>query len=321
MKNAPDFFSKLEAHIHQDPGHRGLGGPDPSPFSLTQGTLHRASAALFEEGRKIALVTGFTIPDAIPPAPETDGPLGTIALAQICQALGKATVILCDQRHQKLMQNSLKARGLRQETIPYGASTKKWCAKFLDDYKPSHIVAIEHVGPSYDSESIPPEHREAFLNAVPPDKRGQCQNMGGKVLGDLACEAFHLWGSREVTSIAVGDGGNELGMGSLPWPVLAENINNGFGAQIACRIPCDHLVVSGISNWGAYALALALIYLSKRSDLSLDIEDQEALLGELLQRGAIDGVTKKSEASIDGLPWSHHKEWLGQATDLLKEFR
>lgn len=321
MKNAVLFFSKLEAHIQQDPGQRGLGGPAPSPFSLTRGSLQRACQSLFDKGTKIALVTGFTIPDSEPPAPETDGPLGTVALAQICQALGKETILLCDTRHKDLLESSLKTRQLKQDTIPYGAAAKAWCASFVKDHQPSHIVAIEHVGPSYNAETIPPEHREAFLSSVPPSKRGQSQNMGGHRLGDLATDAFHLWDNSEVTSIAVGDGGNELGMGSLPWPVLAENISNGLGGQIACRVPCDHLIVAGISNWGAYALGLGLIYMSRQAALSLDIEDQEALLSELLERGAIDGVTKRGEASVDGLPWSRHKEWLGQALKLLNEFR
>ncbi|MDF1667106.1 MAG: DUF4392 domain-containing protein [Planctomycetota bacterium] len=321
MKNAPRFFSELEAHIQQDPGKRGLGGAAPSPFSLTRGSLQKASEALFHQGKKIALLTGFTIPDSQPPAPETDGPLGTVILAQICQSLGKEVIILCDERHEHLLQRSLEARQLKQATIPYGPQAKDWCAKFLKNEQPSHVISIEHVGPSYDSETIPPAYREAFLGSVPLEKHGQCQNMGGTLLGDLATEAFHLWADSTVTSIAVGDGGNELGMGSLPWPVLAENISNALGGQIACRIPCDHLIVAGISNWGAYALGLALIYLSESPELSLDIEDQEALLGELLQRGAIDGVTKREEASIDGLPWSHHKEWLGQALSLLNDFR
>lgn len=321
MRHGPDFFARLEAHMHQDPGQRGLGGPSPSPFSLTKGSLKAAAESLFHKAERIAFLTGFTIPDAHPPAPETDGPPGTVALAALCQELGKDCVLICDERHEALLEPALEARGIKQATIPYGPASKDWCAAFLNSFQPSHLISVEHVGPSYDGESIPQEHREAFLGTVPEESYGRCQNMGGKFLGELAAEAFHLWDRESLTTIAVGDGGNELGMGSVPWPVLAEKISNGLGGQIACRVPCDHLIVSGISNWGAYALALAILSLSQRPELTLDIDDQEEFLGQLIARGAIDGVTKKAALSVDGLPWSRHKEWLIKARSLLEEHR
>ena len=56
-----------------------------------------------------------------------------------------------------------------------------------------------------------------------------------------------------MTTIGIGDGGNEIGMGKLPAGLIAQHVPNG--AQIACVTSCDHLVVAGVSNWGAYGLA------------------------------------------------------------------
>ena len=39
-------------------------------------------------------------------------------------------------------------------------------------------------------------------------------------------------------------------------PLVEQHIPNG--AQIACVIPTDHLIVCSVSNWGGYALAAAL---------------------------------------------------------------
>ena len=66
------------------------------------------------------------------------------------------------------------------------------------------------------------------------------------------------------TKLAVGDGGNEIGMGRLPAGLIARTVPNG--AEIACVTSCDHLVVAGVSNWGAYGLMAALAVL--RADWS-----------------------------------------------------
>ena len=57
-------------------------------------------------------------------------------------------------------------------------------------------------------------------------------------------------------TIAVGDGGNEIGMGALPRALIAAHVEHG--ATIACVTPRSHLIVAGVSHWGAYALLGAL---------------------------------------------------------------
>src|SRR5258707_3766177 len=56
----------------------------------------------------------------------------------------------------------------------------------------------------------------------------------------------------------IGDGGNEIGMGKIPWDVIRRNIPNG--GLVACRVPTDHLIVCGVSNWGAYGLAAGVAF-------------------------------------------------------------
>ena len=45
-------------------------------------------------------------------------------------------------------------------------------------------------------------------------------------------------------------------MGKLPAGLIAGTVPNG--ERIACITSCDHLVVAGVSNWGAYGLMAAL---------------------------------------------------------------
>lgn len=56
--------------------------------------------------------------------------------------------------------------------------------------------------------------------------------------------------------IAIGDGGNEIGMGALPSGVVARTVP--MGELICCFIGCDDLLIGGTSNWGAAALVAGL---------------------------------------------------------------
>jgi D-glutamate cyclase len=325
--NSP-FFAELEMLIHRDPGGRGLGEEScRGPFSLTRGNLQRASAELFDHGARIALITGFTIPDATPPAPETDGPPGALQLARVLSALERTVCVLCDERTAVVLLPLLRDYDIEQETIPYSADdgplakeeAQRWSRSFLETFAPTHLVSIEHVGPSYSQGTIPTAHRDRFMREIPLAAHDRCQSMSGVILGALAAPAYQLFleASSEVVTIAIGDGGNEIGMGSLPWDVLADNISNGLGGQIACRIPCGHLIVSGVSNWGAYALASAVNFLGEGAKGRVNIPEQAAILERLLAAGAIDGVLKEKQLSVDGLPWSVHKDWLEQLVMVL----
>jgi len=44
-------------------------------------------------------------------------------------------------------------------------------------------------------------------------------------------------------TIAIGDGGNEIGMGSLPRELIAQHVDHG--ETIACVTPARHLIVAG----------------------------------------------------------------------------
>src|SRR5438874_2583567 len=89
---------------------------------------------------------------------------------------------------------------------------------------------------------------------MPPEHRDRCHTMRGIDVTDTVSPAHWLFeDKRRPVTIGIGDGGNEIGMGKIGWEVVSRNIPRG--GLIACRVPVDHLVVAGVSNWGAYALA------------------------------------------------------------------
>src|SRR5262249_36602609 len=101
-----------------------------------------------------------------------------------------------------------------------------------------------------------------------------------------------------MTSIGIGDGGNEIGMGKIPHETIVKNIPNGD--LIHCRVPTDQLIVAGVSNWGAYALAAGIFAIKgvkPPADL-FDPDREKEILEVMVKAGPlVDGVTGKVEAT------------------------
>ena len=111
--------------------------------------------------------------------------------------------------------------------------------------------------------------------------------------------------------IAIGDGGNEVGMGALPRELIAGAVPNGD--RIACVTPADHLIVCGVSNWGAYGLLAALSLLlpasSTRLLATLTPETDLRILETLVRDGpSADPVAGVRGAWVDGFPHPVHAD-------------
>ncbi len=164
---------------------------------------------------------------------------------------------------------------------------------------------------------------DAFEKEVPPPERNRCHSMRGLDVSSFTSPAHLLFEEAArleppITTIAVGDGGNEIGMGKIAWDVIRRNVKNG--GRIACRVHTDYLLVAGVSNWGAYALAAGVRLLrSASSDPDLySAEHERQLLQVMLDFGPlVDGVTGQRSASIDGLPFDQYAEVLSQIGKLV----
>ena len=197
-----------------------------------------------------------------------------------------------------------------------GRSVERWIDAFLlQEPAPTHLVAIERPGPSHTAESIAAqagvtsETVERFLAVVPPADRDVCHSMRGEPIDRFTApthRVFDAIAARQlpITTIGIGDGGNEIGMGALAWNDLVAAIASGPAERIVCRVPTDFALVAGTSNWGAYALALAVSFLRGHVPGSrwLSTAGQQELISQLVhQAGALDGRTLAAEATVDGL--------------------
>jgi D-glutamate cyclase len=287
----------------------------------------------------IAVVTGFFIPTATPPAGETDGPLGALFLARALTPLGIRVGLLTDGFCQPALAAGLAACGLQQTVLlltlpgperPWDVFVERgWLPFVRQTFGVTHLIALERVGPSHTLASLQAQYCGAagetlldFLDEVPAEHHDRCHTMRGLDITDKMAPAHRLFEavrglSPAVTSIGIGDGGNELGMGKLRWDVIRRNVPGG--GRVACRVPADHLIVCGISNWGAYGLAAGVRLLRGAAPGDLfDPQRERELLALMVERGPlVDGVTGRQSVSVDGLPFDRYAEPLRQMARLI----
>jgi hypothetical protein len=80
---------------------------------------------------------------------------------------------------------------------------------------------------------------------------------------------------------------------------------DGRRVPIAASVKVTHLVVAGTSNWGAYGVVAALEALSRRALLP-SADEERAMVQACVQAGAVDGITRRAEPTVDGLPSDVH---------------
>lgn len=317
--------------VQQDAGNRGLARFEDNLINRSMGDFEAACASL-AKGAGAVIFTGFYIPTATPPAPETDGPPGALFLARTLASLGRKVAITCEKNCMTAFEAIQQDLGLSDkiQLIESPLETNPdYAQNFLSQLKQklgdiSHFIAIEKCGPSHLPSSIPEQNISAFLDATEETSRGKTLTMGCKDITAYTapvhlCFDAKFCNANNIIRIGIGDGGNEIGMGKIPWKVIAANINNG--AKIACATTVDHLVVAGVSNWGGYALGSGLLLNAGFPAISsLDPATEWKILELMVSKGGlVDGRLGRKIASVDGIEWPVHAGVIESITKTLKE--
>jgi hypothetical protein len=286
---AEALVDRIERLVQTDVG-RNIG----ALCEAARGGLWRgASAVAAASPCTVGLITGFFVPLGSPPAAETDGPVGAALLARGLAEIGIPCRLATDEPCRNACAVALAAAaaaGAPVDTVEIGAPL----APVIETWRAAgvtHAISIERCGRSID---------------------GAPRNMRAQDISAYTAPLDELFEAGPWDTIAVGDGGNEIGMGALPRALIAEHVEHG--ETIACVTPARHLVVAGVSHWGAYALlgALAVIREDWRPRLlkCLDEALDRHILEETLRDGpAVDGVSRAQTPTIDnfGLAFHHEK--------------
>ncbi len=228
--------------------------------------LENAVETLLNNSTRVLIITGFPIPPVN--VPETDGPPGALALSKLIAWLGGRAEILA---HEEIINAMTPLQ-------------KPFSVEFTRNPDISNydlVIFVETPGRARD---------------------GNHYSMSGlKIEGETFDWVVGEAKDYGIPTIGIGDGGNEVGMGKIR-DLIIKHIP--LGEKIASIVETDELVLSAVSNWGAYGVvAQASIELKKNL---LSDWDEAFIVRLLVENGLIDGVTKKREVSVDGIPIDVH---------------
>ncbi|KAL0220350.1 hypothetical protein RCL1_000204 [Eukaryota sp. TZLM3-RCL] len=278
------IFSSLCDIIQVDKGNRGIR----RLFSNSQldGATSAILPLLSKSSSTFIIISGFYIP-AYQQA-ETDGPLGLYDLVRTLLSLNAKVIVVAPTSCTAVISAAIS---------PIQSSMVEM--KFVDESSDlivdfDCLISIEAVGPSRDGNSYTMRGTNSSEFAAP-----------------LYMEKlFQVAKSKNVPSISIGDGGNELGSGVPSFlEIIARDVPKG--ELIACRVPSDVPIFCGVSNWGGCALSLCLAksMISTVPNVYIaNVADQTSTLARILEVGAVDGVKGCREMSVDGFPWEDHCE-------------
>lgn len=312
MRRAGAGFDAIDHLLALDPGNRGIA-------SFFRPGAAGAAARALRRARRVLVVTGFCVP---PGVPETDGPPGAAVLGRALRRLGARVRYVTDEPVVAPLAAALEALEEPADVAVYDGGA----AALLARERPTHLVAIERPGRarsgdylSARGESVAPWNSpldEAFVLA---SDRGRGAGRGGKISGggtprgaktrrvgatpvEVRPPTLRAGLAAPATTIAVGDGGNEIGMGNVRARLARVS---PLMAKIACVVRVDHLVVAGTSNWGAYGIVAALERVA-RTPLLHTPADERRLVEACVKAGAVDGIVRHREPTVDGLPLDAH---------------
>jgi len=223
----------------------------------------------------ITLVTGFCIRSSM--TGETDGPLGTMFLANALEKLGKSVKVVTDEFTVKQLIGLKDLFNLKAQVTMDTQVSQTDC-----------IFSIERPGKNHD---------------------GRYHNMKGEDISDLVIDTDTMIESyleKNTPFIALGDGGNEVGFGK-EYDYITQHIPNGD--KICAKLIADDLLVSGVSNWGCYVL-IAMLSNASGKMLLHSTEDELKAMKCITSLGAVDGLTGKQELTVDGYETEENLDFL-----------
>lgn len=235
----------------------------------------RAAEKLLQAPKgNVLITTGFYVAGYA----ETDGPIGTLAVAKALEGLGYHGIVITD----KYCEGFFELKNISVEYVAIDADQSVY-EEILEKYRPVYMISIERCGHNLENE---------YANM-----------RGDSITGQTACidTLFELAAEKKIPTIGVGDGGNEIGMGNVRQVILEKLELN------PCVVTVDDLIIATTSNWGAYALAAYMAKLSGRP-VFITYEEIEEYMEKIVALGCVDGVTKQKKMGTDGFSMEIEKE-------------
>lgn len=286
------FYHELDTIMTQDLGSRGFLRVLPAnPIAETADTLKAASRVLLLTGFPVRLGEGKFIG-------ETDGPSGTANLASAFTNIDSEVLVVTDHASYHLLEAALAYRAPKAKlALLPEENTELFIKNCIAEFAPTHFISLERPGKAND---------------------GHYHNMRGESIDDMITDSdLFLSESKRfgAVTISIGDGGNEMGMGTFHDEV-AEHVPCG---DIICAMEgADITLASGVSNWWGWGISALLSLQTGKNLLPTEAEETE-LLHRVVLAGGVDGCTKENVDTVDNLPLDAHLSLLRDVHTLVSD--
>lgn len=255
-------------------------------------------------GSLVYIMTGFVLHPFN--RAETDGAVGAALLARaLIKAFDARPVIICPEECvnafdlfaecfgfdvcRSVEDVAKKSGSIGVVTFTKDKASAAACAdEIISQGVPDAVIAIECPGENT---------REVYHNAKGVD----VTHLEAKqdVLFEKLCEM-------NVLNIAIGDLGNEIGMGAIgdfireKIPFAGENeCSCGCGGGICVRTKADNIITATVSDWGCYSLIAMLAFIIENPDIMHDADVEEKALEAAVKGGLVD-MSGECIPAIDG---------------------
>lgn len=285
-----------------------------------RGALGAAVKAGLEK-KRVLITTGFNVDlDAQDkPLAETDGPLGAVSMAIAHVAAGAETVVIVTDEVNLPVVNACLAKcgqpelakcvDVRAEDVSHDDPGDQFAADLLLNMQIDLVISIEVPG---------------------VNRRGDMLNMYGKSVKPFNTALYKFTTQANemgITTIGVGDGGNESGVQSkkdvagLGSKYIAPAKN---GDEMTSIVPSDFPIASWNSNLGGYAYHLALLSELGLIDQAVKPEHVEPMISAMFEAGALDGASRGTapgpKSGVDGFPAERHVQDASELYDQLSNW-
>lgn len=246
-----------------------------------------------KEGDLVYILTGFVL---LPfKKAEMDGIVSAMLLARaLVKGFNVKPVIVCPEENIKAVENlayvvglhfhnsieTLKEYPLSLAGITFTKDStlaEKQADELISKGVPSAVISIECPG----ANSLGVYHNATGLDV-------SCLEAKQDIL-------FNKLKKKNVLNIAIGDLGNEIGMGSIKEhlekyvPYTAkESCRCGCNGGILASTKADNIITATVSDWGGYGLIAALAYLKKDLNIMHTKELQKDVMITASRSGMID---------------------------------
>jgi hypothetical protein len=234
----------------------------------------RAASLILDHPGTTLIATGFYIPAGA--APETDGPPGAVALGRVIASLGSRVLYVSDAYSAPVLRGLIgRGEDVLEFPITDHQASRAHAADLIASLAPALTIAVERCGLT---------------------DEGLYRNMRGVDVSTYHAKIDYLF-RLHPCSVGIGDGGNEIGMGSVATAIPLVMPLAGPPSVTATT----RLVIASVSNWGAWGVIAAMSKL-KQQNLLPTVPEARDLLLQAVALGAVDGTTGKRTESVDGFP-------------------